>query len=67
MKIKHFARILTLESLLHGVDYLNGDMETILDEIRTAADNEETGESLRNYIFETGLEAIADSIGKIRE
>jgi hypothetical protein len=67
MKMKHIERIFALESSLRGIDFLHGDIATILNELKDVADDEENGESLKNTIFEIGLDAIEESLRKIRK
>lgn len=64
---KHVERLLAVKSVLRGIDYLNDDIEEIKNELRYVADAEENEGVLENIIFEIGLDAIAESLEKIRK
>lgn len=68
MKIKkHVERLLAVESALRSIDYLNDDILEIKNKLRIVADDEENGGVLENIIFEIGLDAIEESLRKIRK
>jgi hypothetical protein len=67
MKIKHIERIFALESALRGIDYLHEDIKAIRDELINVANDEDNGGYLKDVIFKIGLDAIEESLRKIRK
>lgn len=64
MRKKHSERIAAVVSIAGNLDLVYWKKEKLKNELRKLADDEETGETLENLIFEIGLDAFCDSVKK---